>query len=240
MLQTGDAITNYTHWPQTCCCNQVQRQLEPFYSDYNPAIAGMFGHTAQRQLIWWERNLRRSHFIARSVCVPFNHSWQIWNCAENMATRQERGRERKGNESERRVRSEHAWKASKAAREDLWEPHIFTLGTRLLCCLERLLLGDWSHPPGSLRPLSPPPLQTLVCDYLLSLPPILCMKSTTTHTHALRHIQSNCEYINKITRVCLHVTTILSWWMRLQTGTDQQEKVTLNCTKHKNTFFLTN
>lgn len=147
-------------------------------------------------------HFRRSHFIAWSVCVSFNHSWKFWNCAENMATRQERERERKGSRGrERRVRSEHAWKASKAVRGDLWEPRIFTPGTRLLCCLERLLPGDWSHPPGSLRPLSPPPLQTLVCDYLLSLSPILCMKSTATHTHTHMHfvtfkIIEYIQYIN--------------------------------------------
>lgn len=124
-------------------------------------------------------------------------------CREHGSTPREGEREKeretereRGREKERRVKSEHAWKASKAAREDLWEPRIFTLGTRLLCCLERLLPGDWSHPLGSLHPLSPPPLQTLVCDYFLSLPPILCMKSSATYTHALPHIQNNFEYIN--------------------------------------------
>lgn len=131
-------------------------------------------------------NFRQPHFIISSVCVPFNHCWKFWNCAENVATRQERGSERKGKERETRGRSEHAWKVSNAAREDLWEPLIPTLCARLPRCLEP---GDWSHPPGSLRPLSPPPLQTMVCHYNLILPPVLCMKSTATH------ISSTCTII---------------------------------------------
>lgn len=60
MVQTGDAPTNYTHRPQTCCYNQVQQQLEPLLLDYNPAIAGINWDSAERQLIWWERNVRRA------------------------------------------------------------------------------------------------------------------------------------------------------------------------------------
>lgn len=145
-------------------------------------------------------HFRQSHFIAWSVCVPFNHSWKFWNCAENMATRQERERERKGSRGRERekgkvgacVKSQQSSEGGPMGATHLYARHPPP------CCLERLLPGDWSHPPGSLRPLSPPPLQTLVCDYLLSLPPILCMKSTATHTHALRHIQNNFEYIQYI------------------------------------------
>ena len=183
------------------CCKQGTRQQTTFTEHWRAAITQWGSSwTVFVQIIiqhWLEslrrhrrtaahlmgENFRRSRFIAWSVGVLFDHSWKFCKCAEKMATRQERERGIKRNgERERRVRSAHAWRASKAARVDLWEPGIFTLGTRLLRCSERLLPGDWSHPPGSLHPRSPPPLQTRVCDSLLSLPPVRCMKSTATHT----------------------------------------------------------
>lgn len=98
ILQTNAANRDAQTKPQ----NAFTDHSNLSYSDYNPAIVGRVWDTEQPQLIWWERKIqgvyfRRSHFIASSVCVPFNHSWKFWNCAENVATCQERGTERKGN-----------------------------------------------------------------------------------------------------------------------------------------------
>lgn len=229
--------------PQTCCYNQVQQQLDPLYSDYNPAIS------------WnsFRRCRTAAHLTGKKseACVLVDRAsspdlsaylsitqWKFWNCAENMATRQERGERKKGKPRERRVRSEHAWKASKAAREDLWEPRIFTLGTRLLCCSERLLPEDWSHPPGSLRPLSPPPLQTLVCDYLLR-PPSHSVHEIHSHTHmhfvSLKIIVHTVQNHKITPRVCLQINTILVNETRDKNWGIEKSNSKLQC-KHECTF----
>lgn len=135
-------------------CTTIKRWLEQFERLQSCASSGRRGGVGGGPCI-----LGGLH---RLICLHTFQSLMILElCSEHGSMPREGGGVcgEKGKPRGRRGRTEHAWKASDAGREDLWEPLIFTLGARLPGCSEVLQPGDWSHPPGSLRPPSPPPLQ---------------------------------------------------------------------------------
>lgn len=146
-------------------------------------------------------HFRRSHFIAWSVCVPFNHSWKFWNCAENMATRQERERERNGSRGRERekgkvgacVKSQQSSEGGPMGATHLYARHPppLLLGA---AAARGLVAPPWFPPPTVPSSFTNPGV------WLPPEPPSHSLHEihSYTHTHALRHIQNNFEYIQYI------------------------------------------